>query len=57
VRILRGESEDHRPAAEQARRALLADPGNPYLHGHLADQMRRKIWLLQRATEVVTAQS
>jgi Putative zinc-finger len=57
VRILEQNLKAIDRAAEQARRALLADPGNPYLHGHLADQMRRKIWLLQRATEVVTAQS
>ena len=44
-------------ATEQARRALLADPANPYLNGHLAEQLKLKIRLLQRATEVVTAHS
>ena len=57
VRILEENLATIDRATEQARRALLADPGNPYLHGHLAEQMRRKIWLLQRAAEVVTAQS
>ena len=44
-------------ATEQARRALLADPANPYLNGHLAEQMKRKIKLLQRASDFVTAHS
>lgn len=37
-------------AVEQARRALLADPANPYLNGHLAAQMRWKLRVLQQAT-------
>lgn len=37
-------------AVEQARRALLADPANPYLNGHLATQMRWKLRVLQQAT-------
>ena|SRR2546426_7424966 len=44
-------------ATEEARRALRADPANPYLHGHLAEQMMRKVRLLQLATEMVTAHS
>ena len=44
-------------ATEEARRALAADPANPYLHGHLAEQMMRKIRLLKLATEVVAAHS
>lgn len=43
-------------AIEQARQALLADPSNPYLNGHLADQMKRKIRVLQRAADAVTAE-
>lgn len=39
----------------QARKALVADPANPYLTGHLADQMKRKIRLLQRTSDAVTA--
>lgn len=39
----------------QARKALMADPANPYLTGHLADQMKRKIRLLQRTSDAVTA--
>ena len=38
----------------QARKALVADPANPYLTGHLADQMKRKIRLLQRTSDAVT---
>ena len=41
-------------AIDEARRALLADPANPYLNGHLAEQLKRKVWLLQRVTDVVT---
>lgn len=37
-------------ATDQARRALAADPANPYLNGHLAEQMRRKVDLLRQAT-------
>lgn len=44
-------------ATEDARRALEADPANPYLNGHLAQQMRLKVRLLQRAAEVVAAHS
>jgi hypothetical protein len=42
-------------AVEDARRALEADPANPYLNGHLAQQMRAKIRLLQVAANVVAA--
>jgi hypothetical protein len=55
VRILQQNLEIIDRAIEQARRALLADPANPYLNGHLAAQMKLKIRLLQRATEVVAA--
>jgi anti-sigma factor RsiW len=43
-------------AIVQARRALVADPANPYLSGHLAEQMRRKIRVLQRTANAVTAE-
>ena len=42
---------DH--AIGDARRALAADPANPYLNGHLAQQLQRKVRLLQRATDLV----
>lgn len=42
-------------ATDQARRALAADPANPYLNGHLAEQMRRKVDLLRQATALVGA--
>jgi hypothetical protein len=42
-------------AVEDARRALEADPANPYLNGHLAQQMMAKIRLLQVAANVVAA--
>ena len=43
-------------AIMQARRALMADPANPYLSGHLADQMKRKVRVLQQAADAVTAE-
>lgn len=42
-------------AIEEARKALDADPANPYLNGHIAEQMRRKIRVLRQATDAVTA--
>jgi hypothetical protein len=33
-----------------ARRALVADSANTYVKEHLADTMRRRVELLQRAT-------
>lgn len=44
-------------AVEEARRALSTDPSSTYLNGHLADQLRRKYRLLQRASEVIAAHS
>lgn len=44
-------------ATEEARRALEADPANPYLNGHLAKQMMLKIRVLQRAAGVIAAHS
>src|SRR5258708_4455915 len=37
-------------AIDQAKRALVADSANTYVKEHLADTMRRKVELLQRAT-------
>ena len=44
-------------AAERARQALAADPASPYLNGHLATQLKRKLTLLRQATAVVAAQN
>ncbi|HVP15632.1 MAG TPA: zf-HC2 domain-containing protein [Terriglobales bacterium] len=41
-------------ATEQARRALAADPANPYLNGHLAAQLRLKVDVLKQATAWVS---
>ena len=40
-------------AIEQARRALAADPASSYLHGHIAENMKRKYELLRRAASAV----
>jgi hypothetical protein len=37
-------------AIDQAKRALAADPADSYVREHLAETMRRKVELLQRAT-------
>jgi hypothetical protein len=42
-------------AIDQARRALAADSANTYVKEHLADTMRRKVELLQRATMLASA--
>jgi len=42
-------------AIDQAKRALAADPANTYVKEHLADTMRRKVELLQRATMLASA--
>src|SRR6267143_2089168 len=42
-------------AIDQAKRALLADPANTYVKEHLAETMRRKVELLQRATLLASA--
>jgi anti-sigma factor RsiW len=39
----------------QARRALDADPRNPYVRAHLDETMRRKVELLHRATMLASA--
>lgn len=44
-------------AIEEVRAALAADPANAYLNVYLADNMRRKMQLLRRATAFVSAQS
>ena len=42
-------------AIAQARSALLADPSSQYLNSHLAEQLRRKLRVLRRTADAVTA--
>lgn len=42
-------------AIREARRALDADPRNPYVRAHLDETMRRKVELLHRATMLASA--
>lgn len=44
-------------AIADARRALAADPGNPYLGTYLAHTMRRKIDLLRQAATIAASRS
>lgn len=57
VRILEENLRIIDAALADAKAALAADPANPYLNGHLADTMRRKVALLKRATALVAAAS
>jgi anti-sigma factor RsiW len=41
-------------AINQAREALVSDPANSYLSGHLVEARRRKLDLLRRATALAT---
>jgi hypothetical protein len=56
VRILEQNLTTIRQATEEARRALAADPGNPYLRRYLDRTMRRKLELLEQATVVASYQ-
>lgn len=42
-------------AIAQSRRALEADPGDPYIRGHLTETMRRKVDLMRRAAVLASA--
>ena len=44
-------------AIAEAQQAVAGDPGNAYLQTHLADIMRRKVTLLQRAASLASAQT
>jgi anti-sigma factor RsiW len=44
-------------AIADARRALAADPGNPYLSTYLAHTMRRKMDLLRQAATIAASRS
>ena len=57
VEIIERSLESIDRAIEDARTALEADPGNPYLHRQLDNTMRKKIDVLQRATGARRAQS
>jgi hypothetical protein len=56
VRIIEQNLRTIDAATAQARAALAADPANPYLNDHLAEQLRRKVDLLRQATAVVAVQ-
>ncbi|MBR9990686.1 MAG: zf-HC2 domain-containing protein [Gemmatimonadetes bacterium] len=50
VEVIERSLESIDRAIEDARTALEADPGNPYLHRQLDNTMRRKVDVLRRAT-------
>lgn len=57
VRIIRQNLAIIDAAIAQARRALVADPGNVYLNNNLAGSMKRKVELLRRANQLAASRS
>lgn len=57
VEIVQRSLESIDRAISDARSALAADPGNPYLHRQLDKTMQKKIDVLRRATGTRRAQS
>jgi hypothetical protein len=57
VRIIRQNLALIDQAIDQARRALLADPGSLYLSDHLAGTLKRKVELLRRVTALTATES
>lgn len=57
VRVLEENLRVIDDAIAQAQRALEADPANPYLNGHLAQTMQRKLELLRRVAAVTATAS
>jgi hypothetical protein len=55
VRVLEQNLAAIEQSIDQSRRALAADPANPYLREHLQETMRHKLALLQRATLIASA--
>ena len=54
VRVLEQNLRAIDRAIEQCQRALVGDPANVYLNGHLADVRRRKLALLRRANALAS---
>jgi anti-sigma factor RsiW len=52
VRVVRQKLQLIDRAIAEAERALAADPGNSYLHGHLTQTRMRKLELLRRAARL-----
>lgn len=44
-------------AIDEARRALVADPANSYLNGHLVNSMQRKLDLLRRVATIASVET
>lgn len=57
VRVIRQNLALIDQAIDQARSALLADPGSVYLSNHLAGTLKRKVELLRRVTALTATQS
>jgi hypothetical protein len=57
VRILEANLEAIDRAIQQSQRALASDPGNVYLHSHLAEARQRKLALLRRGVALVNGKS
>ena len=57
VEVVERSLESIDQAIDDARTALSADPGNPYLHRQLDNNMQKKLDILRRATRVNRAGS
>lgn len=55
VTVLERSIETIDEAIAEARAALMADPGNPYLNEHLSATMNQKVRLLRQAVKLATA--
>jgi anti-sigma factor RsiW len=57
IRIIEANLQAIDQAIDQSRRALAADPGNVYLHSHLAEARQRKLALLRRGVGLIDGKS
>lgn len=57
VRVLEENLATIDQAIADARAALASDPANRFLNAHLAETLRRKVWLLSRAAAIASTAS
>ena len=57
VRVLEENLRIIDAAIDEAKRALVADPANSYLNGHLVNSMQRKLDLLRRVAAIASVET
>jgi hypothetical protein len=57
IQVLESNLDAIDKAIEQSRRALASDPGNVYLHSHIAEARQRKLALLRRGVALIDGKS